>query len=354
MVRKIEYTVTESGIAPAVTQFGGVQGEHRATELSFHIDNVLWGKLKTLVENGGGSLIYRFDGFDGEGGVHRSDTNALSGEYVSYFLEEKLTRYGGTVRAVLIISWLKSNTTELELYSFPAALKLKGVPMGTESEENNRESMTALAEATKYNATVAKYASATAVDAMERTENARAALENGTVWIFDGGDSESEVGVEFVVDGAMSSTSNNAVANKVIKAYVDDNFAVLADYPIEIGTKEVTQENGIIVYWTYRIWKSKLIECWGNANKLTAAINNNQDDKHFNRIELPNAPLSGITCRYSILNDQSVTDSTAWKVEKSFISAYNEYFVDIVIYSETTTAENISLSLKVEGKLSNE
>lgn len=246
MVRKIEYTVSESGIAPAVTQFGGVQGEHRATELLFSIDSALWAKLEGLVTNEGGKLIYRFDGYDGEGGVHRSDTASLV-ESASYLLEEQLTRYGGTVRVVLVVSLVKSDTTEMELYSFPAVLRLKGVPMGTESEDKNHESMTTLAEVAKSSAETAVKSAEAAVEAQGKTEQAKIALEGGTFWVFDGGNAKGEVDIDgdgvldvtetdirFVVDSEISDSSDNPIKNKVIKSYVDEisKTVLLAAHPI--------------------------------------------------------------------------------------------------------------------------
>lgn len=219
-VRKIEYRVKTDGIEPSVKQFAGVQGDHKATELIFNIDTTLYESL-TEQSLDGGKLIYRFDGYDGEGGICRSDTRDLT-KTVTYPLEEWLTRFGGIVKVVLVISLLKDDLTEMELFSFPALLQLKNLPEGTETDGESYESMSVLAQVAKDSASTAVSSAEVAVEAQEKTELARAALENGTVWIFDGGDSQSALNVDFVVDSAMSDGSQNAVMNKVIKKYVDE------------------------------------------------------------------------------------------------------------------------------------
>lgn len=56
-----------------------------------------------------------------------------------------------------------------------------------------------------------------------KTETARAALENGTVWIFDGGDADTNSAeIKFIIDNEMSDNSENAVENSVIKKYIDN------------------------------------------------------------------------------------------------------------------------------------
>ena len=221
MVRKIEYTVKSTGTEPATVQFYGVQGEHRATELVFELDDELYLKLVALKENER-NLIYRIDGYDGEGGLHRSDVNELSAESVSYMLEEKLTRFGGKLKILLVISLKYLDETEMELYSFPVTGQLKNLPDGRAVCGENHESMSVLAEVAKQNAETAVNARDIAVEAQGKTELARAALEGGTEWIFDGGNAKDEIDIEFAVDNAMSDSSNNPVANKVGKEYIDN------------------------------------------------------------------------------------------------------------------------------------
>ena len=166
-VRRIEYTVGAEGIIPSVRQFGGVQSEHRATELVFNIEEVLWSKLKGLIAENeeNAELRYRFDRYNGEGGVSRSESKILT-ESVNYQLDEWITRYGGTIKVVLVISLLKNDETEMELYSFPAVLQLKSLPVGTEKSGESYESMTTLTEAAKSAAESAKKYAEDVTDSM--------------------------------------------------------------------------------------------------------------------------------------------------------------------------------------------
>lgn len=234
LIRVVNFTVDSDGISPATKQFGGVQGEHRATELIFTIQEALFKSLEVQVVNGA-KLIYRFDGYDGEGGFCRSDTSELTTTQVTYPLENWLTEFGGIVKVVLVISLLKNDTTEMELYSFPALLQLKSLPEGREVEGESYESMSVLAQVAKDSASTAVSSAEAAVEAKEKTELARAALEGGTLWVFDGGDAEGNVDldgdeladintadIKFIIDGEMSGESENAVKNKVIKEYIDN------------------------------------------------------------------------------------------------------------------------------------
>lgn len=286
-VRKIEYRVKTDGIEPAVKQFAGVQGDHKATELIFNIDTTLYESL-TEQSLDGGKLIYRFDGYDGEGGLCRSDTRDLT-KTVTYPLEEWLTRFGGIVKVVLVISLLKDDLTEMELFSFPALLQLKNLPEGTETDGESYESMSVLAQVAKDSANTAVSSAEVAVDAKEKTELARAALENGTVWVFDGGDAEGNVDadVKFVVDGEMSDNSENAVMNKIVKAYVDAISKDLekTDKTVDSNKQKIDElkeqlssradyivEQGIIDGWIYRKWASGMAEMWlyAGSNEIVA------------------------------------------------------------------------------------
>ena len=286
-VRKIEYTVSADGVMPAAIRPGGVQGEHRATEVVFNIDSRLFSELQSITENGE-QLIYRIDGYNGEGGVKRSDTSAL-GESVSYLLEEWLTRYGGIIKLVLVVSLIKEGQTEMELYSFPVMIRLKNLPDGKTVDGVNYESMSTLAQVAKDSADTAVGAADEAVEAQVKTEEARRSLEEGTEWIFDGGDSSAEVEVNFVVDNEVSIVSDNAVSNQAITKYVDSKSGDITDYIDEkisevngnITEKETNitalvnekidnisvdfvVEQGIQDGWSYRKWDSGVVECWGN------------------------------------------------------------------------------------------
>lgn len=262
-IRTVEYTVSVGGISPSVKQFGGVQSEHKATEVLFNIENSLYEMITAQSDVDGAKLIYRFDGYDGEGGVCRSDTGDLTGTQVKYLLEEWITRFGGVVKVVLVISLLKDDLTEMELFSFPALLQLKNLPEGADKSGESYESMSVLAQVAKDSANTAVTSADIAVEAKEKTELAKAALEGGTVWVFDGGDASGNVDtdgdgvadvntadVKFVVDNEMSDDSENAVKNRVIKAYVDENVSKTNDKVTTNSENIVDIQQAINIMWS--------------------------------------------------------------------------------------------------------
>lgn len=243
-VRTIKFTVAENGITPAVKQFGGVQGDHKSTKVLFEIGASLFSDITAQADELGGSAIYRIDGYDGEGGVARSETNPLTANEIPYYLEEWITRYGGTVRIVLVISLLKDNTTEMELYSFPAILQLKNLPDGADTSGENYESMSTLSEVARDAADTAVQAAADAEEAKEQTELARAALEGDSIFIFDGNGTFGEIDPLFVVDDTLSASSNNAIANSAVTQKFEEletesanNFAAVNQQLDDINTE---------------------------------------------------------------------------------------------------------------------
>lgn len=176
-VRQIEYTVYADRLEPSVRHLGGMQGDHKATEILFEISGSLYKILKEQAESTNGRLIYRFDGYDGAGGVHSSDTKNLPAEdgeellvKLKYPLEEWITRYGGQIKVVLVISLLKDDSTEMELYSYPAVCQLKNRPFGTPAPDENHESISTLAQVAKESAEIAVRAKDEAIAAQIKAE----------------------------------------------------------------------------------------------------------------------------------------------------------------------------------------
>lgn len=368
-IRKIEYTVTAEGISPATVQSGGVQGEHRATELVFKLTDGLYQSLEAL-KGDTGSLVYRIDGYNGEGGVHRSDVGELT-QAVSYPLEEWLTRCGGIIKAVLVISLIENDTTEMELYSFPAVLRLKSLPDGADVDGENAESMSTLAQVAKSSAETAVQSAELAVEAKDKTEQAKAALEDGTVWIFDGGDASSEADIKFVIDGEMSDTSENPVKNRVIKKYadaikagleealntvkialsslvtkVDTNTTTLsdlsnreADYVVEEGTKGI---------WTYRKWNSGIAECWGiyGASGVNCSAKNYEGFYYSEGIEV-DLPIDFLTVTECTTSGGS---QDRLNFARPFAAAHNKIVFMMMCHSSTMTAADITVYLSVKGR----
>ena len=227
-VRTIEFEVSANGITPATQQAAGVQGDHKSTEIIFNVETELYQSVTQQATEQSGTAIYRIDGYDAEGGVCRSETKTLSNYNILYYMEEWLTRYGGNVKIVLVISILKNNTTEMELFSFPALLKLKNLPDGKDTSGENYESMSTLSE-------VARVSAEKAVEAAGKTEAARFALENGSTFIFDGNGTFGEIAPLFVVDSALSEQSENAIMNKAVATILNPLVAKVTALEIKVN-----------------------------------------------------------------------------------------------------------------------
>ncbi|MBR7132338.1 MAG: hypothetical protein IKD04_02285 [Clostridia bacterium] len=220
-LRILEYTVGVDYISPAAIQKGGVQNDHLATSLKFVLDNPLRTKLSEL--GSGGTLYYRFDGYDGAGGKSSTvpqELNLSETEALIYPIESRLTQYGGTIRVFLVITLVKDDKTEMEAYSYEVKLILKSLPEAGDVSGETPESITTLAVSAKENAEIAENAAKVAEEARGKTENAKAALEGGTEWIFDGGNAEGEISIDFAVDAEVTESSANPVQSKGIFAYI--------------------------------------------------------------------------------------------------------------------------------------
>ena len=220
-VRKFEFTVREDGITPATEQRAGIQSEHGATQLVFNIDDKLYAKL--LTEKDGNSLVYRFDCYDSVGGTVRSDTKTLESSVVSFDIGENLTRHGGKAAVYLIISVYNSDDkTELELLSYPAKLRFENIPPAGSDNGEERESLSTLAEVAKNSAESAAASASAAKTAQGKTEVAQRALESGSEFFFNGGNSSGHAKVELVVDSELSETSENPIENKAVALKLEE------------------------------------------------------------------------------------------------------------------------------------
>jgi hypothetical protein len=162
-IRTINYTVSVGGITPASQQFGGTQGDHNAVELKFTLDTELYNNVTANAE---GTVYYRFDGYDGSGGVKSTEPAPLDDSVCTYGLEEWLTRYGGKVQVYLVLTDI-TDTTEMELYSFPAVLNLKDRPDGHSVDGGDYESISTLYEGAKASADKAEDAATRAEQVLD-------------------------------------------------------------------------------------------------------------------------------------------------------------------------------------------
>ncbi|MBO5089450.1 MAG: hypothetical protein J6C27_00855 [Clostridia bacterium] len=262
--KTITYQVRFDGITPSGRQRIGMQGHHNMVRLEFEVDPA----LRAALESGASKRVFfRFEIYNGTGEVFRTSSEDVMENYedyvIYYTLQERDTRYGGIVKVVLVLTVVDGTDTVMESYSFPALLQVESLPEGVASDGKNRVSYSEL-ELKALEASVAALEVKQAYDSgklkgeqgepgeatpefiamverakenAQKTESARAALENGTVWIFDGGDADGAVdldgdgepdantaGIKIVVDNEMSDESENIVKNRVIKRYVDDSI----------------------------------------------------------------------------------------------------------------------------------
>lgn len=218
-IRIFKFKVSLDTITPSSVAIGGEQGEHRATELKFELDDLLKSRLRDYISNKQGKLYYRFDGYNSAGG--KLSTNPIIFEIddtteVSYIIERWQTKYSGLIQVCLAITFVNEDTTKMELYSCLVKLRIKSRPDAEYVDGESYESMTTLAEVAKSSAETAVKSAEAAVEAQKKTEQAKIALEGGTFWVFDGGDASSEADIKFVIDGELSDTSENAVKNRVV------------------------------------------------------------------------------------------------------------------------------------------
>lgn len=352
-IRKIEYQVTAEGIMPSVVQSGGVQGEHNATELSFTLDGALLSAIRETAKEQ--SVVYRFDAYSGAGAKYSTTPQDLpDGDAVTlaYRLENRLTRDGGNIRVYLVITAIKDDETALDLYSFPALIRLTNTPVGKEGDGENYESLSTLAEIAKESAAEAVDAKDTALIAKEQTVLAHTALTDGAEFIFDGGDAESEISIDLTVDAELNAVSENPVQNKAVSVRFaelesdineqmgeltqaaasnsdaisevkqtvqetqqefDEHKEALADYIVEQGTSGI---------WTYRKWASGIAECWGVGNEILLDTSNEpwgsiytSGENHIPRVEYPfnfaEQPLEFVAPRNGVKNFWVVMTSTS-------------------------------------------
>ena len=219
-LRTIIFKVGAEGtLDPTTVQDGGIQGDHKKTEVHFKFSDELHAKLMAI--GGEGKLVYRFDAYDGEGKRIPTDTNVLTEQTVVYPLEYFITRHGGRVKIELVISKVTEDESQEVIKTTTAELSLAFSPYSTGDKELYDRDISFLVEVAKKCADEAKKAEEAAKEAKEQTELLKSALQGGATYIFDGGTASGVIDANFVIDSEMNGYSQNAVQNKVAKAYVD-------------------------------------------------------------------------------------------------------------------------------------
>lgn len=318
-VRTINYTVTANGITPATQQLGGVQGEHNATELVFALDADL---LETIRGKAGENpVVYRFDVHDGAGGVTPTDPQPLTDEAPVYLLENKISRIGGSIQVFLIITEIENEQTEMDLFSFPALLRLKDKQDGPLNEGENYESLSTLSETAKQSAAdaaesaQASEASATAAyHSQLQTEAARLALEGGAEVVFLGGRHAANIEIIATVDNEMSEASHNPVQNKVVLERIKQTDQSVNENAEAIAALEVNTEEAHLFMAMHPVgslyWSGQNVnpaETYGGEWELV--------DKEFKPLSYVNNNYTDITDGLVIQPSDKEFASTVYQVQ---------------------------------------
>ena len=181
-MRKIEYTVDIDGISPDSAQYGGIQGEHRATELAITLTEELCGALSAAAV--GGSKIYcRISSCDGAGVCRSSEVSEvdLSGEtaQVGFDVEQYLTAAGGTAELRVIFTAVKDGEPERVIYSYPIRLRFDSSRCGSDGELSDaREVSAAVVQAATFAGNAEKSASAAQSSAAAAESSAESAAQS--------------------------------------------------------------------------------------------------------------------------------------------------------------------------------
>ena len=244
-LRTIEYEVDYSGITPSARQDGGVQGDHGVTELKFKLKESLFSRLGQSGNLADGKLYYRFNLYNGEGSCKSTEAQQLKTDGAQQLktdsvlvlpLEEWITRYGGIIKVVLVISLEVEEdgdrATYTELYTVPAILTLKRRPTGSEPGGKQYKSMALMSiqtmEAAEQAAEDAKKAEQAAEIAEQAAEGAESCAQraqdsidalDGAEIIFKSELDEEGIGVPFGF--AFEENSSKPLRMKARMAYIN-------------------------------------------------------------------------------------------------------------------------------------
>ncbi len=235
-IRTVQFVLSANSISPTLAQSGGIQGEHNATSVEFLIEPSLL--LKIQHEAKDSTPLYRIDAFTQDGKKISTEPKELTTDLITFPLSNQLTQSGADIKICLVISILNNNQTLVDLYSFPANLSLVHLPRASEVQQEEYSSLTELYKATEQYANVAKNSADSALINAERTENAKASLENGAEFVFLGGDAASALDIDLVVDDTLSEFSQNPIANSAVFKFFNEQInkaktdALLLAHPV--------------------------------------------------------------------------------------------------------------------------
>lgn len=210
MIRSINYRVDEKSIDPSNKQWLGMQYEDGATEISFVVSNM----------PSYGDFLWRIDFDQVTAGYSAGVSEVVTEGKISRLLPYDMTRFGGDVQITLV------GTLDGEIvYSIPASGYLKAVQKSEPSEDKQAIDISSAeysARQSEANAMNAAYRAETSAEeakkSEELTKDARRILEEGTEFVFMGGDANSKHTVDLVVDNTLTEYGTNPVESQAIYA----------------------------------------------------------------------------------------------------------------------------------------
>ena len=142
-MRVISYDIGIDKITPQGQQYGGIQGEHKATKICVTLNSELKSELQS--EASGCDINVRIDAEDSAGTYYAGQVTSInpSNETVTinYDIEQFLTS-AGIANLRLVISAAKDNKPEKILYSYPMILKFDASFDGEEAQKKIAEDIT--------------------------------------------------------------------------------------------------------------------------------------------------------------------------------------------------------------------
>ncbi len=275
-MRELIYEVTtdKEHIKPRTRQWAGMQYEDNATEVKFDLS-------KLSLER----ALYRIDFNSAGAGYQPSENLVVESNTIRRAIPSYVTQYGGEVQVTAVITILDENGEATgTCLSYPVLIYFTEVDKDAEgskiAEKNISESEASALDAAERAEKAAQSASESeeaAEEAKEKTELARRAIEEGSKFVFSGGDAFQESEIDLAVDGELSEFSDNPISNKAVteqlnkqKQDIDgllDSIDTLKQESLEnkdsIDTLKLDYilEQGTSDSWSYRKWANGDYEC---------------------------------------------------------------------------------------------
>ncbi len=214
-MRTIEFTCTQSGIAPFSPQYAGVQGEDCSTQAVFTIDSAV-----DIEPEQGHSVVARVDCTDGAGAFYASEHLEIdSNRNATFVIPHDITRAGGMCRVNLVLSELDADNVEQRIiYSGTATLYFENSAQGTPPRNQYKRELSGLMGA-----------AAAAAESAQDSANKLSQHNN---------DSEAHQPLKDYSDGNLIAHNTNSEAHADIRAEIEDMHAVnriRLDAPLSVG-----------------------------------------------------------------------------------------------------------------------